>query len=116
MPVDTITVSFCTSSYGLSKGWGSSTTVLHFLRQLYVFEHLAGIKLRWFLDVDIGCCQCECSRSEQGSRPNAHLVEFKTRFSNLDCVAAAKAQERLEMQRFSPLLHVWHAFDAMCTL
>ncbi len=51
MPVGTITVSFCTSSYGLSKGWGRSTTVLHFLHQLHVFEDLAGIKLRWFLNM-----------------------------------------------------------------
>ena len=51
MPVGTITVSFCTSSYGLSKGWGRGTTVLHFLHQLHVFEDLAGIKLRWFLNM-----------------------------------------------------------------
>ena len=116
MPVGNITVSFCTSSYGLNKDWTRRKTVLQFLHQHHLFEDLAGIKLRCFFEVDNGCCQCECSRSERGSRLNAHLLEFKTRFSNLYCVAAAKGLKRLETQLPSPLVPAWHAFDAMCTL
>ena len=115
MPVGNTTVSFCTCSRGLSKDWGSRTTVLQLLHQLHLFQDPAVIKLRWFLDV-ITDCQCECSRAEQCHRPNAHLLDFKTSFNILDCVAAAKGQERLQMQRSSPLPPVWLAFDAVCTL
>jgi len=88
---------------------------LQLLHQLHLFQDPAVIKLRWFLDV-ITDCQCECSRAEQCHRPNAHLLDFKTSFNILDCVAAAKGQERLQMQRSSPLPPVWLAFDAVCTL
>ncbi len=70
MPVGNTTVSFCTCSRGLSKDWGSRTTVLQLLHQLHLFQDPAVIKLRWFLDV-ITDCQCECSRAEQCHRPNA---------------------------------------------
>ncbi len=52
MPVGTITISFCISSYGLSKDWGSCTTVLQLLHQLHVFEDLGtkqGHFLMWLL-------------------------------------------------------------------
>ena len=48
MPVGNNTVSFCTSSYGLNKDWGSRKTVLQFLHQQSLFEDLVGIKLRCF--------------------------------------------------------------------